>query len=398
MTEWWRIVADAGWTAPHLTPEQGGRGLPATRRSDRPLRVRRVRRAASARRARAADGGADDPDARHPRADRAARAPDPRRPGRLVPALQRARRRLGSRRASPPAPSATATAGSSTARRCGAARRSSPTTACCSPGPTLDRPEAPRHLVVRLPARPARRHDPAAARDDRRRGVQRGVPRRRRLRRRRTSSAARATAGPSRRRRSSSSAPGIGAGGAHAGFPAPGPKGGMLGRTRRRRGARPDAGRQPHAVARRRPQRWRVSTAGTTIPSIRQKLARLVTLTSARGSGTRCVRRRRPARGGGQSVANIGKLAQTRIVKLSAEIALDILGAVGHARQPRRARRAAGSRTRSCSRRRRRSTAAPTRSSATSSGSARSDCPRDPNPDRDVPYGEVLRRSASNDR
>ena len=25
--EWWRIVADAGWTAPHFTPEQGGRGL-----------------------------------------------------------------------------------------------------------------------------------------------------------------------------------------------------------------------------------------------------------------------------------------------------------------------------------------------------------------------------------
>jgi alkylation response protein AidB-like acyl-CoA dehydrogenase len=25
--EWWRIVGDAGWTAPHLTPEQGGRGL-----------------------------------------------------------------------------------------------------------------------------------------------------------------------------------------------------------------------------------------------------------------------------------------------------------------------------------------------------------------------------------
>ncbi len=25
--EWWRIVAAAGWTAPHLPPEQGGRGL-----------------------------------------------------------------------------------------------------------------------------------------------------------------------------------------------------------------------------------------------------------------------------------------------------------------------------------------------------------------------------------
>src|SRR6188508_3100800 len=25
--DWWKIVADAGWTAPHFTPEQGGRGL-----------------------------------------------------------------------------------------------------------------------------------------------------------------------------------------------------------------------------------------------------------------------------------------------------------------------------------------------------------------------------------
>ncbi len=26
--DWWRLVAKAGWTAPHFTPEQGGRGLP----------------------------------------------------------------------------------------------------------------------------------------------------------------------------------------------------------------------------------------------------------------------------------------------------------------------------------------------------------------------------------
>jgi alkylation response protein AidB-like acyl-CoA dehydrogenase len=26
--DWWRIVAKAGWTAPHFTAEQGGRGLP----------------------------------------------------------------------------------------------------------------------------------------------------------------------------------------------------------------------------------------------------------------------------------------------------------------------------------------------------------------------------------
>jgi len=28
--EWWRVVAEAGWTAPHLTLEQGGRGLHRT--------------------------------------------------------------------------------------------------------------------------------------------------------------------------------------------------------------------------------------------------------------------------------------------------------------------------------------------------------------------------------
>lgn len=36
--EWWELVGDAGWTAPHFTPEQGGRGL---HRSS-PVIVRRV--------------------------------------------------------------------------------------------------------------------------------------------------------------------------------------------------------------------------------------------------------------------------------------------------------------------------------------------------------------------
>ncbi|MFI5043780.1 MAG: acyl-CoA dehydrogenase family protein, partial [Acidimicrobiales bacterium] len=27
VTDWWRVVAEAGWTAPHFTPQQGGRGL-----------------------------------------------------------------------------------------------------------------------------------------------------------------------------------------------------------------------------------------------------------------------------------------------------------------------------------------------------------------------------------
>ena len=35
--EWWRIVAEAGWTAPHFTTEQGGRGL--TRKSEKVVRA-----------------------------------------------------------------------------------------------------------------------------------------------------------------------------------------------------------------------------------------------------------------------------------------------------------------------------------------------------------------------
>jgi alkylation response protein AidB-like acyl-CoA dehydrogenase len=28
--EWWRLVANAGWTTPHFAPEEGGRGLHRT--------------------------------------------------------------------------------------------------------------------------------------------------------------------------------------------------------------------------------------------------------------------------------------------------------------------------------------------------------------------------------
>ena len=30
VVNWWRLVADAGWTAPHFPTEWGGRGLPRT--------------------------------------------------------------------------------------------------------------------------------------------------------------------------------------------------------------------------------------------------------------------------------------------------------------------------------------------------------------------------------
>jgi len=118
---------------------------------------------------------------------------------------------------------------------------------------------------------------------------------------------------------------GIGAGGSHAGFPVPGPKGGMLGR---RAG---DAARDPVpggslivtlpeliALARARGR--------TTDPHIRQKIARLYAV-SKLGQWNAQRAKAEGARGGGQAIANLGKIAQTRIVKQSAQLGADILGA-----------------------------------------------------------------------
>jgi alkylation response protein AidB-like acyl-CoA dehydrogenase len=118
---------------------------------------------------------------------------------------------------------------------------------------------------------------------------------------------------------------GIGAGGSHAGFPVPGPKGGMLGR---RAG---DAARDPIpggnqiltfadlvALAQSR------GRAGDT--HIRQKFARLYT-DSRLGQLNAQRAKAEAARGGGQGVANLGKILQTRIVKQSAQLGADILGA-----------------------------------------------------------------------
>ncbi len=129
---------------------------------------------------------------------------------------------------------------------------------------------------------------------------------------------------------------GIGAGGAHAGFPAPGPKGGMLGR----RAGDAALDKAPggdktlsiddiRALAR--------EMGRSDDPHIRQKIAQARDLHPPRHL-ERAAGRAEAARGGGQSVANIGKIAQTRIMKLSAEIAVDLLGAVRDAGRTRRAR------------------------------------------------------------
>ncbi|OAA27845.1 acyl-CoA dehydrogenase [Frankia sp. EI5c] len=135
---------------------------------------------------------------------------------------------------------------------------------------------------------------------------------------------------------------GIGAGGGHAGFPDPGPKGGLLGL------------RAGDAARLRPPERLTVAfddlvelahaEGKAADPLIRQKLARLYCYTQIGQLNARRARAEarggdaapggaaggRAAGGGGAaSIASIGKIAQTRIFKLSAEIGLDILGAGG---------------------------------------------------------------------
>jgi hypothetical protein len=118
---------------------------------------------------------------------------------------------------------------------------------------------------------------------------------------------------------------GIGAGGSHAGFPVPGPKGGMLGR--RAGDAATDAVpggnlvlNVPELIALAR------SRDRTGDPHIRQKIARLYS-ESKLGQWNAQRGKAAAARGDGQAVANLGKIAQTRIVKQSAQLGADILGA-----------------------------------------------------------------------
>ena len=118
---------------------------------------------------------------------------------------------------------------------------------------------------------------------------------------------------------------GIGAGGSHAGFPNPGPKGGMLGR----RAGDAAVDEPPHTkltlgypdVVALAQKHGRAAD-----PLVRQELARLYATTEI-GRWNASRGKAEAQRGGGQSVASTGKLSQTRIVKLAARLGVDILGA-----------------------------------------------------------------------
>jgi alkylation response protein AidB-like acyl-CoA dehydrogenase len=120
---------------------------------------------------------------------------------------------------------------------------------------------------------------------------------------------------------------GIGAGGGHAGFPEPGRRGGMLGRQAGRAAAdeAPDAKLtlQYSDVVDLARQLGRQRD-----PLVRQQIARLYAL-SQTGVWNAQRGRAEAQRGGGQAVSSIGKLSQTRIVKLAAGLATDLAGPHG---------------------------------------------------------------------
>jgi alkylation response protein AidB-like acyl-CoA dehydrogenase len=120
---------------------------------------------------------------------------------------------------------------------------------------------------------------------------------------------------------------GIGAGGSHVGFPEPGPKGGMLGR---RAG---DAARDEALNTKLTLGFADVAELARTLgrgsdPLVRQDLARLYAY-SETGRWNALRGRAESKRGGGQAVASIGKLAQTRIVKLAANLSVAVAGQSG---------------------------------------------------------------------
>jgi len=63
-------------------------------------------------------------------------------------------------------------------------------------------------------------------------------------------------------------------------------------------------------------------------PHVRQQLARLLTVSQI-GQWNAQRAKAEGAKGGGQAIANLGKITQTRIIKLAASLGLEILGPNG---------------------------------------------------------------------
>jgi alkylation response protein AidB-like acyl-CoA dehydrogenase len=117
---------------------------------------------------------------------------------------------------------------------------------------------------------------------------------------------------------------GIGAGGAHAAFPEPGRRGGMLGK-RASDAALEEAPNDKLTFKFADVRELANSLGRSSDPLIRQQLARLYAY-SETGLWNALRGKAEARRGGGQAVASIGKLSQTRIVKLAAGLAAEIAG------------------------------------------------------------------------
>jgi alkylation response protein AidB-like acyl-CoA dehydrogenase len=121
---------------------------------------------------------------------------------------------------------------------------------------------------------------------------------------------------------------GAGGGGGHVGFPVPGPKGGMLGRRAGDGALDPEPANTsvinqfPDLVA------LAQKHGRAADPLIRQRLAQLYAFTKL-GQWNAQRAKAEAKRGGGEGIANLGKVAQTRIIKSSAQLGVDILGAAG---------------------------------------------------------------------
>jgi alkylation response protein AidB-like acyl-CoA dehydrogenase len=120
---------------------------------------------------------------------------------------------------------------------------------------------------------------------------------------------------------------GIGAGGSHAGFPEPGQRGGMLGK-KAGEAALEEAEDEKLTLSYTDVVELARSMRRTSDPLIRQQLVQLYAF-SETGLWNAQRGKAEAQRGGGQAVASIGKLSQTRIVKLAAGLATQIAGPQG---------------------------------------------------------------------